>query len=319
MKVYCTGISGTEKKGYLEAVVEELERIGERTVLFKMGEMMYEVLQKAGIYVNRKNILNMADETRRLAVSVAHDDALRKESGALHYIYDSHMCFHWNGHTMFSNYFDTIKKVNPDLFITIVEMPEKIHSQLSQRDKWRSQSLSPDVIADWQNLEVGLTELAASEKPHYVISRGEPPTVLADLMKGEKRVAYVSFPMTNLPEEDKKKVGLFVERLRKFFVVFDPRTVEVREGSSSVTAVQTVVRDLNWLVRKADVIVVYIPKLVYTAGVVCEIKEAFEATKDVYVIGGSRGPFERFYSHKWFKDPDEFFSWLDKEGVWGKA
>lgn len=322
MKVFCTGISGTGKKDYLARVQQEAnERHGVGYLkVYNMGEMMFDVFKKRlKQRIHRDNILNVREDLRKIAVSLAFEEAIKDFKNHEHQILNSHEWFYSKKQFSTANTGYDLSAINPDMFITFISQSLRIQESLKDKPRWEEQNLSLDEILLWQNTEVEATSKSAEffNKEHYIFSSNEPKSVLYDLIQNpRKELVYASFPMTNIKtEEGREEIDDFVNELREYFIVFDPRSIEVTTASTPTMKEQTVRRDLIWYISKIEKVVAIFPgELVYTAGAVSELKEAYETGKDAWVIGlKSKGPFEDHFSTRRFDSSKEFFRFLDKE------
>ena len=72
---------------------------------------------------------------------------------------------------------------------------------------------------------------------------------------------------------------------------------------------QTVHRDLYWLLAQSNKSIAYFPKVIFSPGVIDELREAFETNKDAWVIfPEDYSPFLAYFSSKIFKISFSFMS-----------
>ncbi len=321
MKIFCTGLPGTGKREYLEQLEKEVKETRGPNYLkvYKMGDIMFDIFRKRfKMKIQKANILNVREDLRKAAISLAYEEVMGDFRNYEHQILNSHEWFYWKKQFSTANSGYDLTKVNPDMFVTLINQDELIHRALLFKKEWGDRELSLDEILLWQNIEVDGTAKAAEffEKEHYVISSNEPRSVLLDLIQNpRKELVYASFPMTNIGNpEGLKLIDDFVRNLRKYFIVLDPRSTEVGAMSTKTTKEQTVRRDMIWYISRVEKVVCFYPDLVYTAGAVNETNESFETSKDTLVVGlKSKGPFEEHFATKRFDSCERFFDFLTNE------
>ncbi len=332
MKVFCTGISGTEKKEYLAKMAEKANtKHGPNYVkVYNLGDMMFEVFKKRfKMDVQKDNILNVREDLRKAAISLAFEETKKEAVKYAHQLFNSHEWFFWKKQFSTANSGYDLTQINPDMFVTFISQSLRIQNALNEKERWREQNLSLDEILQWQNIEVDGTSKSAEffEKEHYIFSSNEPTSLLYKLIQNPRReLVYASFPMTHIGKPEMlQQIEEFVTNLREYFIVLDPRSIEVTTASTKTMKEQTVRRDLVWYISKVDKVICFYPDLVYTAGAVNEANESYETSKDTWVIGlKSEGPFEDHFSTKRFKSCEEFFEFIkqkyfkDKPVAWIK-
>ncbi len=317
-----TGISGSGRKEYLKDFLAECERKGKKVKVYHIGQMLFEQARKVGVNITPENVLNTNPaviNSLRSAVLENVTGSIKQEARKYDLILISlHTFFYWK--KIFTRAYDWfyLKELSPDFFVTFIDKSQSIKARLDSRAQWKDQNLSCEEILLWQNIEVEVTADLAElyRKPFYVISVSQPISTLYRLVfRPEMKLVYVSMPMTHLSAE-KRAVDKFVERLRKYFIVFDPRTIEI-EAKKIVPAIyhQTVKRDLYWLIKQCSKVVAFYPRVVSSPGVINELREAYETNKDVWVIFPSKkvSPFLLYYSTKLFRNQQEFFKFLESK------
>lgn len=347
MRVIVNGLSGIDKKEYLERVVRIARRNGINVELFTLGDMMYEM--RGNIKPGR--ILKLPppelNELRRFVCG----EVLRSESENI--IVNTHACFRWE-QSLFPG-FDSafINKFSPNMYVTVIDDIDAIKARLNRIPYWRGRYTLKDLMT-WRDEEVFTSELMAtnSSKPHYVVARGHPPETLFKLIfKQNMRKVYVSHPITSILDQPKtlREIKRFKARLENMFVVFDPLTIKERdlihrrtEASkkgkrtfikkvlgrrvkfhvSEVKMIenhidgQIIARDYK-MIDQSDMLIAYIPqfgktgKPVPSSGVDSEINYAFGRAKDVYLISPvNLGPFIMHGAREHFKSPDELIKFF---------
>ncbi|MBN2459866.1 AAA family ATPase [Candidatus Woesearchaeota archaeon] len=322
MIVFLTAISETDKQGYIEETLRIAKKNGKDVKYISLGAMlMKELKADLGATFVPKNVLNIDQEFRALGMK----NLIQKLKGEVkkhkNVIISGHTTFFWKKN--FTNAFNWkyLKDLQPDMFVTLIDNTDIISKRMNVSEQWKEQGMTREQILAWQNVEVNVTDGWSQllDKPHYIVPRNEASDVLYKLMFMPKaEVVYASFPMSNVSKEKvRKSIDKFVEKLGKYFVVLNPRSIELGEDFCDAEAAQTFLRDLRWFTGKANKIIVYfLPELVFSAGVLTEINHAFETTKEVWMIMPKRfyGPFEKHMISKMFHTEEEFFKFVKKKG-----
>src|SRR3989339_821226 len=101
--------------------------------------------------------------------------------------------------------------------------------------------------------------------------------------------------------------------LWQYFIIIDPLTIDIKyskeenEADMRARNNQTVIRDRYWHIGQCELCIAYFVKIVFTAGVVDETREAIDTNKDIYwIFPKDPGPFE-----KYLVDPKKIYRDLD--------
>lgn len=324
MLIITTGISGCGDKNYLKEFVEFSRKKGKKVLVYRIGEMMFEHAHNVGINITKENVLNANPST----LNSLRGAVLEKVLGNLNedlknndvVIVMMHALFFWK--KMFQRAYEKfyLDKLNPDMFITFIDRSEAIYERLSNTEQWKQEMPTEDELLLWQNVEVEMTGSFAefAKKLFFVYpTKQSLETMFKLLFYPRMEPVYVSMPITHVKtKEDNDKIERFVQKLNKYFTVFDPRTIEIdTEGKIDKTVYyQTINRDLYWLVRQSKKIIAYFPSIVASTGVINELREGYETNKDVWLIFPSKkkSPFTLYFLTKIFENEEEFFPFVRK-------
>jgi adenylate kinase len=350
--IIASGISGSGRKELLNKWETYCAEKGKHVKVFHIGEMMSRHFKDIGVSINPDNILNVNPivlQTARSAVLKGILDEITNYPDK----YDAvviciHMWFRWN--EIYLDAYDRFLKKflsepKSTMFITFIDDFRPILSRLKSREQWQNQKIDARTILSWQNIEVGSTYRLAdfADIPFHAVPVEESPSEFYKLVfHPEIEPVYVAMPISHLRNpEDRQPIDRFIERLKKYFVVVNPLSVEVvgavnfdkGESEKFDLAVHhhIVHRDLYWFMRFCKKIIVYWPeatppasvrqipemlelwpKAVPSPGVDHETHEAFGEGKDVWVVflGGETSPFLVHYNTKLFLGEEEFFAFL---------
>lgn len=337
MLIFTTSISGSGRKEHLKDFSEYAKKRGKKIKLYLVGNMLFDRASKVGINITPENVLNANPNVINALRSAVFEEILGELSKELKkndaVIISVHMLFYWKN--VFRRAYDYfyVNQINPDLFIAFIDGADEILKRLSARDQWKPEHLTKQEILLWQNVEVEMTSSLAEflRKDCFTVPVKQPYSTLYKLIFHRHiEPVYVSMPITHISSlKDLKRIDDFVEKLNKYFTVFDPRTIETGGVKMKKTRVKsaaadedelathqhTVARDLYWLLKQSKKIIAFFPRLVSSPGVINELREAFETNKDVWLIYPSKvgSPFITYFCNRLFLNEKEFFTFLDKE------
>lgn len=319
MRVFCTGISGCDKGGYISEVIEFAKKRKKEIHHYHLGDLFLEEVKRRRKNFDPNNILNVPPSTRGDWLATVFERVIQDVPSHEHSIINTHTFFYWKKVFTRAINFHYIQMYSPDIFVTFIDNSESIRERLMESAQWKNQNLSTGELEVWQNIEVETTRVVADimGMPHYILPRRQPPdTVYKVFFHPEIKKVYVSFPMTNLKNEKfREEIDQFVEEVMERFVVITPRSIEIGLDYSEIVGQQTVHRDLHWFIEETDATIVFYPENVRSTGVSKEIKEAFEQGKMVWIIDPhEKSPFLKHYSHVIVPTKKEFFEFLDREG-----
>lgn len=326
MLIITTSISGSGRKDYLLEFEAMAKRNKKSVKIYHVGDMIFAQAEKVGVNISHENVLNANPSVLNSLRSAVFETIMGELTQNLKkydaVIINVHSFFFWK--KIFIRAYDRfyMTKLNPDMFITFIDDVAAIKMRLDKRKQWKSEKITHEEILLWQNVEVEVTSSWAEFqiKSFFVISiRQSPSTLYRLLFHPEIEPIYISMPMTHLPQKEQLKVTKLANILEKYFVVFDPRTIEIDVGPikkkiNMAVYNQTVARDLYWLVKQSKKIIAYFPILVASPGVINELREGYETNKDVWIIYPEKvaSPFLTYFCNKLFKTEKEFISFLKK-------
>jgi adenylate kinase len=228
MRVICTGISGTERVGFLEKARALAAQAGRDLHIFDVSEAMFQIAEGVGEPVEEETILDMFPH----ALVLLRAAALEKISSFCEqadqyqdWIINTHAVFRWKN-TLISG-FDPyyLTRLKPDLYVTITAGVQTVLSRLRRHPRWQDTTISDLLV--WREEEQWATEEMARiyHKPQYLLGRALPPRALYRLLfEPDVKTAYLSYPMQHA-EGDRAALAAFKQRLEAQVVVFDPADV----------------------------------------------------------------------------------------------
>jgi adenylate kinase len=236
VRVICTGISGTERVGFLEEVKSLAAQAGRDLQIFDVREAMFQIASDVGEPVEEETILDMFPHALVLlrAAALEKISSLTDQVGEHQdWIINTHAVFRWKN-TLISG-FDPyyLARLKPDLYVTITAGVLTVRERLRRYPRWEDTTVSELLV--WREEEQWATEEMARihHKPQYLLGRALPPRALYRLMfEPTLKTAYLSYPMQHA-EGDRAALATFKRRLEERLLVFDPADVNDFEVESS--------------------------------------------------------------------------------------
>lgn len=341
MIVWCTGISGSGRAEYLQAVAAYSKAHGLDCEIFEFGELLAKVQGEWHAADDATTLLDGNPEVLRAHRTAAFDalmHGLQQRPAGSCSIVSTHACFMRRGRLQPGLDMSLLKRLlEPmvDLYITIIDGCLPVYARQQHHAEWRGHlSLAENAI--WRDFETSLTQMLAGYegKPFYLLASQEPPEALYRLCAhpNTKKI-YLSYPITAILKEspelvaEAQEVG---ERLREAgFVVFNPLSVEdideafgrneidVLVPEEQIAAArpyidsQIIGRDFQ-LIDQSDLVVVYYPTEKLSPGVLSEMMHARDRRIPVYLCGfpGTISPFLGILYQEAFASPQSLIARL---------
>ena len=238
MIIFATGISGSKRLEYLREVAELAQG---RVEIKDIGSLMFEKSRHLGIDIPEGKILDLDPFALNYLRAAIFEEILKEKSefeGDKDLIISTHTCFRWKKHLVPAFNFYYLNRLNPDLYITVIDNIHKVKARLERRPHWRGRLSIKDLLI-WRDEEVFITEMLAQyqNKSHYIIARDEGSELLYSIIyrvekkrkEGEKPAlkAYLSYPITHVQEEFLAEKEEVKKRLKEAgVVVFDPISIK---------------------------------------------------------------------------------------------
>jgi adenylate kinase len=232
MRAIVTGQIGMDKKPYLDAVANLAGERGGRIDVFHVGDLMYAEAPD----VRPGRILDLPLSRLTALRRAAFKDLIAQTTPPEEHpniIVNTHATFRWR-HGLFSAFdFDQVEKLQPDMFICLVDNIEMVHYRLHAEHDIDA-SLKDCMV--WREEEILATELLAKAMGCYnsffILSRGRHAETVESCMRlitrRDMRKVYPSFPMTHvfdLPDV-LEEINAFRDALSEHFITFDPGDVD---------------------------------------------------------------------------------------------
>jgi adenylate kinase len=232
MRTIVTGQIGMRKKPYLQAVADLAGERGDRIEIFHVGDMMYAEAPD----VRPGRILDLPLSRLTSLRRAAFKDIIAETTPSGEHpnmIVNTHATFRWR-HGLFSAFdFDQMQKLEPDMFICLVDNIEVVHHRLHAEHDIDA-TLKDCMV--WREEEILATELLAQamgcQNDFYIVSRGRQQdtveTALRLITRSGMRKVYPSFPMSHVVDmpDVLAEIDGFRAQLAEHFVAFDPGDVD---------------------------------------------------------------------------------------------
>lgn len=235
-RVVIVGQSGIDKQTYLEEVVgqqyvEKKER--KKMRLFNVGNEMYNEAKQARGKIEPGKILKLPlvrlNMLRRsVCKDIIHYCEMHPKENIL---INTHSCFRWERGLFHAFDFDLLARLNPDMYITLIDDVDAIYTRLTERKDPHVFEFSLKDIMVWREEEIITTEMLAfaQSKPHFTIPRKNPnDTIFKIIFREDLKKSYVSFPITKVLDKPEivKQINEFRDTLAKHLIVFDPYAIQ---------------------------------------------------------------------------------------------
>ena len=328
MIIVVTGMVGLDKKQYLQEVCALARSNGKETILCNVGDMMYA--EAPDIAPGR--ILDIPLKRLHLLRRSVFKDIIARSKKAACVIVNTHATFRWH-HGLFPAFdFDQMRQLGADMYVCLVDGADALHVRLAGRGPEHHRL--KDLLV-WREEEILATQMMRQgvneEAFYYCLARGAGAGTVEMfyrlVFEGERRKAYLGFPMTHVVGKPEviEEIDRFREAMRGPFTCFDPGDLEeaylpyyakkaAAEGLDYVEVaalgqkvkfspreVADIESDINSqiyardfaLIDQSDMIISFIPRLddgsaAVSSGVERELQHAHEAAKEVYVIWPAR-------------------------------
>ncbi len=318
--VFATGIAGCGKPKYLEEFEEFCAKNKKKCKIISIGDLISSTADDVGLKIKEEKILNLPKSTLKTLLSSVFEKCMKEYSDEDVIVISTHASYWWKTSPELAIDISYLNKINPDIYITIINDAVKILDEIYSDPKWVKDTISLEEILVWQQLEVYTSEIFSSlqKKDFYLIHYTYPVQTLFNLIFNENAIkVYPSHPMTHFGEEQ-KKITKFLKELRKHCIVFNPI---FEEDIEKIKDKKIQEMNVNWIVRKdyklidqSEKVVVYFPKIVHSPGVEKEMAYAHDTHKEILLVYPSdkKSPFTTFYTDQTFKNVNEVFNEFKK-------
>ncbi|MCA9302805.1 MAG: AAA family ATPase, partial [Phycisphaerales bacterium] len=230
MRAIVTGQVGMDKKSYLNEMADFAAAQGEPVPMYHVGNMMYDEAPD----IRKGRILDLPISRLNSLRRAAFKDIIAESHPVADHpniAVNTHATFRWR-HGLFSAFdLDQIERLEPDVFICLVDNIEVVHHRL-HRDHDTDATLKDCMV--WREEEILATEIIAQafHKPFYIVSRGrhQPTTrtCFRLVARPDMKRVYPSFPMSHVVDmpDVLAEIDAFRAQLAEHFVTFDPGDVD---------------------------------------------------------------------------------------------
>jgi len=228
MRAIITGQVGMDKRPYLDQTSAFAAQQGEPISIYNVGDMMY----REGTDVRPGKILDLPLSRLNSLRRAAFKDIISESRDEKNIIVNTHATFRWR-HGLFAAFdYDQITKLQPDLFICLVDNIEVVNHRLHAEHEIDA-TLKDCMV--WREEEILATELMSKAIPNsrfYILSRGRHALTTKQLFRlvcrPQMRKVYPSFPMSHVMDmpEVLAEIDHFRAQLAEHFITFDPGDVD---------------------------------------------------------------------------------------------
>ncbi|MCL5016967.1 MAG: ATP-binding protein [Candidatus Parvarchaeota archaeon] len=309
MIVFSSATAGSNRIDFEKRVVRMSH--GRIKIINLIDEIVREA-NKTNPYISPGNLPNLDIEKIKHLKDDAVNSIIRRTNNKKNdYIIDGRMSFWWRGGPIALLTLEDIKRINPDFLISMVSNPNDVVTNLKSKPTWQEKNIDGYEMAEWSEVEIYTADLISKSirRKNYVIGTKENPSTLYDLIYSQhKPKAYISFSMAH-KKRDYKKLDSFLRKIRKYLIIFDPRSVPVTQYKYKTDRLreivynQTVRRDLH-LIDQSDLVIIYLAELVYSSGVDSERMHAYSTGREtlLYFPFEKYSPFTPYFVDKMFNN-----------------
>ena len=319
-----TGISGSERIELLNELKDYIENNSDKRVgVYDVGDLIKIECKKNKNPLIDERILDidrsLLNCLRSCAIREIQMSLMKNNNIKAHFI-GIHATFRWKNRIIPGILYKDLCSLKPTGLINIQRDVKDIHAANKKNTKWDEDTL-PDLkeTQEWMMEEEFVTEVLADvlEVPIYLISRKHNLSNLADLFLSNKKKIYLSYPITEIQEENPQLLaeiqGPMLKRLEDLFVVFNPLSIkdmsltypdagkempalpglieQLTQDEKDLIKKRTIERDFQFIDQSDAVVVIYMTNKL-SAGVLAEIYYAHRNQTPVFMaFSGKRSPF----------------------------
>ncbi len=322
IKVFFTGIAGANKRLFLEDFEKLCNKNKKKCQIISFGEIIFKLAEELGLHLKEEKWLNLPRSTiKTLLVNAIErlEKIINDECDVV--IISTHASFWWKNGPEHAFDIPSISKINPDLYITLINDPAVIKKNIDNDPRWGKDFITFKEILLWMDLEIYTTEIFADlqNRKHYILHFDHQPETLFKLIfQPHLPKIYLSYPMTFLKKSDFKRVEKFIADLNKYSIVIDPKLEKfeislLSKEEQKLLNNHIVKRDYRFI-DQSDILIIYYFKLVSSPGVESEKSYAHQVNKFVWLIYpfDKKSPFTSYYSDRIFKKEQEVLNALKR-------
>lgn len=317
MIVFSAATAGSNRHLMEKEVLKMASRKGKTIRVINFIDEMVDSAKTLNKKINPSTLPNLDIKTLEVLKKMAFhkiSDTVKSHSDT-DFIIDGHMSFWWRSGPISLLKISDFKELDPDFFVTVVAEPDYMLKSLKSKNEWTDKEVNVYELTIWSELEKYTTDIVSEAlgKKHYILGTHEEPSVLYDLMYSpEKLKVYVSFSMAH-NEKGYKDLDKFLNKIKKYAIIFNPRTIDLKayygmndDRMQTLVYNQTVRRDYG-LIEQSDLVIVYLPTLVYSSGVDSERLYAHNSGKQVllYFPFEMYSPFTPYFVDKMYKKEED--------------
>lgn len=234
--IICTGITGSDQIGCLEATKAYAQGHGQDLRIIKAWEVAKEVSADP---IDEGTILNLPESYRQQLFKETYLEISRRLDEVRHnekpqdeqfVAIMSHTTFFWKSTYLEAFPDQVLASLRPDLFVTIINNIRDIKRELDKDPFSRFTNITLADVLHWRDREMTNTLAWARNfrKKHFIIAHDEPPETLYGVIfrPGAKRI-YASYPMSYVTRKQKAAASELVGELRRTgLIVFNPGSID---------------------------------------------------------------------------------------------
>jgi hypothetical protein len=206
-----------------------------------------------------------------------------------------------------------LSNIDSDMYISIIDKPSSI--KLAQKKTGMAKYQNHDLydLLIWQAHEMMQTKYLAGDKPMYVFSNKQHPSII-DAMIYSNFLIYFQMAITDANKKEREEISNIKDQMDQVAQknygwhtpIIDPRDIDIDSGKGitkkeeQAFRMHTVYRDEKIFIAQATGLVAYHTKpknpkkMLWSVGVSDESKEGSESGKDVFNVMPGRDFYSPF-------------------------
>lgn len=251
MKILLTGQVGLNKSKYLEKVKEKVNEQGWKLSFESIGPRMIENYTGK---IDDTSILNLPKIMLDLLRQVTWKQILSElknleEENHEIFAINTHSVFRWHHGLFPALELESVREFAPDTVIVLIDDILQVKKGLQERatdffELWELFAWREEEIWFSKFIADSVSKLLSREVRFFVVPKSQGPDLFMKLMiERAKPKAYISFPITGVPEEEMARIKEFKAKIDRKFIAFDPYSIKDRELTFAYYTVEDEIKE----------------------------------------------------------------------------
>jgi len=234
LRILCCGTPGSGRDQYINQMINIANIKGKKVHYYHVFDYIVDKANEMGFKIHKLNVLDVfltrPDRIRTFREAAINDVVKKMSNKQGAHIISTPYRFEWEGASLAGLTYKEIKKLNPDIFVVVIDDVARVKERLKQDAQWCEHKFTFGEIARWRREEINsIWDFAHSFRPPrevYILATEHNPQVFYDLIfERNKKKVYLSYPITGVTREIIKEEREFKQKISDHYVVFDPLTI----------------------------------------------------------------------------------------------